>query len=128
MVEKNNKQIPYNQEEFLYQELMQQIRKYIYCQNYLDKIHQAYILAKRKHANQKRVTGEDFIIHPLIVATTLAELQSKPHTIMAGLLHDSLEDTDLTFEELKQHIGDDVASIVEKTTKLNKIVFNKDQA
>lgn len=127
MVEKNNKRIPYNQEEFLYQELIQQIRKYIYCQNYLDKIHQAYILAKQKHASQKRVTGEDFIIHPLIVATTLAELQSEPHTIMAGLLHDSLEDTDLTFEDLKHYMGDDVASIVEKTTKLNKIVFNKDQ-
>ncbi|WP_050337210.1 RelA/SpoT family protein [Candidatus Phytoplasma phoenicium] len=128
MVENNNKKIPYNQEEFLYQELMKKIHKYIDCPNFLDRIQQAYILAKQKHANQKRITGEDFIIHPLNIAIILAELQSEPHTIMAGLLHDSLEDTDLTFEELKQHMGEDVASIVEKTTKLNKIVFNKNQA
>ncbi|WP_017193638.1 HD domain-containing protein, partial [Vaccinium witches'-broom phytoplasma] len=114
-------------EEILFQELMQKVKKYIHEKTVLDKINQAYLLAKKKHTNQKRVTGEDFIIHPISVAILLADLNSEPNTLMAGLLHDSLEDTDLTFDELKDFLGEDVAYIVKRTTKLAKLSFNPKQ-
>ncbi|MEC4558971.1 MAG: bifunctional (p)ppGpp synthetase/guanosine-3',5'-bis(diphosphate) 3'-pyrophosphohydrolase ['Conium maculatum' witches'-broom phytoplasma] len=114
-------------EEVLFQELMQKVKKYIHEKTVLDKINQAYFLAKKKHTNQKRVTGEDFIIHPISVAIILADLNSEPNTLMAGLLHDSLEDTDLTFDELKDFLGEDVAYIVKRTTKLAKLSFNPKQ-
>ncbi|WP_017192966.1 RelA/SpoT family protein [Italian clover phyllody phytoplasma] len=114
-------------EEVLFQELMQKVKKYIHEKTVLDKINQAYLLAKKKHTNQKRVTGEEFIIHPIYVAIILADLNSEPNTLMAGLLHDSLEDTDLTFDELKDFLGEDVAYIVKGTTKLDKLSFNPKQ-
>lgn len=114
-------------EEDIYKELMVQINSYITDKDILKKIHKAYLLAQLKHKKQKRETGEDFIIHPIRVTQILADLKSEPNTLMAGLLHDVLEDTDLTFDELKSSIGEDVAYIVERTTKLTKIVFNQRQ-
>ncbi|MEZ0180240.1 RelA/SpoT family protein ['Camptotheca acuminata' phytoplasma] len=114
-------------ESEIYQELIEKISSYITQKDVLDGIHKSYLLSKKKHKNQKRVTGEDYIIHPLYVSQILVDLKSEPNTIMASLLHDTLEDTDLTFEELKSVVGDDVANIVLKTTKLTKIVFNQHQ-
>ncbi|WP_323847772.1 MAG: RelA/SpoT family protein [Phytoplasma sp.] len=114
-------------EDKIYQELTMQINSYIKNPDILNKIHKSYLLAKEKHKNQKRATGEDFIIHPIHVTKILSELKSEPNTLIAGLLHDTLEDTDLTFEELKSFAGEDVADIVKRTTKLTKIVFNQQQ-
>ncbi|WP_210954534.1 RelA/SpoT family protein [Candidatus Phytoplasma luffae] len=117
-----------NKDEFeLYQKLIKTISSYIKNKDILDKINKSYLLAKEKHKNQKRITGEDFIIHPICVTQILADLKSEPNTLMGALLHDVLEDTDLTFDELKSFIGDDIANIVLNATKLTKIVFNQHQ-
>ncbi|WP_341266398.1 RelA/SpoT family protein [Candidatus Phytoplasma fraxini] len=115
------------QENKIYSELMAKIKSYIKNTDILNKIHQSYLLAKEKHKNQKRATGEDFIIHPIMVTQILSDLKSEPNTLIASLLHDTLEDTDLTLEELKSFAGEDVAVLVERTTKLTKIVFNQQQ-
>lgn len=95
-----------------------------------DLIEKAYKLADKAHAGQKRLSNEDYIIHPLHVAYFLANLGLDPTTISAGLLHDVLEDTSITIEELGKEFGDDTAFLVEGVTKLKKIdkIANKDEA
>ncbi|MEK7604066.1 MAG: RelA/SpoT family protein [Patescibacteria group bacterium] len=93
-------------------------------------IKKAYDLADKAHAGQKRLSNEDYIIHPLHVAYFLADLGLDPTTISAGLLHDVLEDTSITIEELRKEFGDDTAFLVEGVTKLKKIdkMANKEEA
>ena len=95
------------------------------CKKYLDDeqiafIEEAYQFAKKAHANQKRASGQQYIVHPTQVAGTLANLGLDPDTIAAGFLHDTVEDTDVTNDELKEKFGKDVAFIVDGVTKLNK--------
>ncbi|MCS7262258.1 MAG: bifunctional (p)ppGpp synthetase/guanosine-3',5'-bis(diphosphate) 3'-pyrophosphohydrolase [Aquificaceae bacterium] len=78
---------------------------------------------EERHAGQYRKTGEPYVLHPLEVALYLAQLGMDRSTIVAGLLHDVLEDTATTYEELKEHFGEEVAEIVEGVTKLGKIPF-----
>lgn len=126
--DQSNNENELNQEEQkIFQELMSKIKSYITNENILIQINKSYLLAKKKHKNQKRITGENFIIHPIYVTQILADLQSEPNTLMAGLLHDVLEDTDLTLEEIKSNVGEDVANIVKRTTKLTKLMFNQQQ-
>lgn len=75
----------------------------------LAKVEEAYELADKAHKEQKRASGEPYIIHPLAVATTLAELQIDAVTIEAGLLHDVVEDTTYTLEDISKEFGDTVA-------------------
>ena len=85
--------------------------------------------AKEKHKNQKRKTGEPYIVHPLWVAKKLAEMKMDIPTIVAGILHDTVEDTDATVQEVESLFGKEVASIVEGLTKLDKHKFrSKDEA
>ena len=84
-------------------------------------IEKAYKFAEKAHTSQKRLSGEDYIVHPLHVAHFLAELGLDPATIAAGLLHDVLEDTKVAPEELKEKFGKDVAFLVEGVTKLRRI-------
>jgi len=84
-------------------------------------IKKAYGLAEKAHSGQKRLSNDDYIIHPLNVACFLAKLGMDPSTIAAGLLHDVLEDTDVTVESVKKEFGDDVAFLVEGVTKLRKM-------
>lgn len=86
-------------------------------------IESAYLLAKEAHEGQKRNSGEDFIIHPLKVAYNLAELSMDVPTILAGILHDIIEDTDVTYEQLAEIFGQEVADLVEGVTKLTKIQY-----
>lgn len=83
----------------------------------------AFELAFEKHKGQKRNSGEDYIIHPFHVALILSELHMDTATIVAGLLHDVVEDTDTTLEDLKKRFGKDVAHIVDGVTKLAKISY-----
>ena len=92
-----------------------------------DLILKAYEFAKKKHGGQKRKTGEPYIVHPLNVAKILSELGMDAATIIAALLHDVLEDTDTTYEEIKERFGESVASIVEGVTKIGKIKYKSDQ-
>lgn len=88
-----------------------------------DLIKQAFIFAKKAHRNQKRLSGESFITHPLTVAFYLAELGLDDKTIIAALLHDVLEDTKTTLEEIKEKFGSKVAQLVDGVTKLKGIRY-----
>lgn len=89
----------------------------------VEKIERAYALANSAHANQKRATGEPYIIHPLAAALTVVQLGMDTDTVCAALLHDVVEDTDITLEELQKNFGQDVANMVDGVTKLSKIKF-----
>ncbi len=94
----------------------------------LSKIVSAYEVAAKAHANQVRSSGEPYITHPVAVAYILLELGMDSDTICAALLHDVVEDTDTTLEELKKGFGQDVAMLVDGVTKLGKIpLFNKEE-
>ena len=84
-------------------------------------IRRAFDVAERAHAGQARLTGEPYIEHPLAVAGILADLRLDPETVMAALLHDTVEDTDVTREEVRRLFGDQVAKLVDGVTKLGKI-------
>ncbi len=88
-----------------------------------EKIKTCVEFVEKKHEGQYRKSGEPYVVHPLEVALTLAELNMDSETIMAGLLHDVLEDTQTTYEELVNLFGKEVADIVEGVTKLSKINF-----
>ncbi|HOC34695.1 MAG TPA: bifunctional (p)ppGpp synthetase/guanosine-3',5'-bis(diphosphate) 3'-pyrophosphohydrolase [Ruminococcus flavefaciens] len=87
----------------------------------LSKIISAYEFAAKAHEGQKRSSGQDYIIHPLAVAYILLELGMDTDTICAALLHDVVEDTDATLDDLKKRFGQDVALLVDGVTKLSKI-------
>jgi guanosine-3',5'-bis(diphosphate) 3'-pyrophosphohydrolase len=89
----------------------------------LEIIRKAWTFCLQQHEGQKRASGEPYIIHPLEVAQVLAELKMDSTAIAAGLLHDAVEDTDVTSAEIAKRFGDQVAHIVEGVTKLEKIKF-----
>src|SRR5579859_28343 len=86
-------------------------------------IRKAYDLSLRYHTGQKRASGEPYLSHPLEVAMVLAEMKLDASAIAAGLLHDAVEDTAVTIDEIKQQFGEQVAHIVEGVTKISKIEF-----
>jgi GTP diphosphokinase / guanosine-3',5'-bis(diphosphate) 3'-diphosphatase len=90
-------------------------------------VQRAYVRASEAHVGQRRVSGEEFVEHPLHVARILAELGLDAQTLAAALLHDTVEDTDLTLEEVEAEFGSDVARLVEGATKLTRIEFRSDQ-
>jgi GTP pyrophosphokinase len=89
----------------------------------LDIIRKAWAFCLQQHEGQKRASGEPYAVHPLEVGLVLAELKMDSTAIAAGLLHDAVEDTDVTTEEIEELFGDQVAHIVEGVTKLDKIKF-----
>ncbi|HJS69771.1 MAG TPA: bifunctional (p)ppGpp synthetase/guanosine-3',5'-bis(diphosphate) 3'-pyrophosphohydrolase, partial [Gaiellaceae bacterium] len=94
-----------------------------------DLLERAYHFASEAHADQQRRSGEDFILHPLGVAQILAELRRSDATIAAALIHDVVEDTDATIEQVREEFGDEVARLVEGVTKLTRIRFqSREQA
>lgn len=102
------------------------------CKKYMnDKqvafVEKAYEFANKAHAGQKRASGQPYIIHPTQVAGTLATLGLDPDTVAAGFLHDTVEDTPVTNDELKEKFGEDVAFIVDGVTKLNKYEYKSHQ-
>ena len=104
----------------LYQELIQCVQKY-HPSDDISMIEKAYKVASEAHKNQFRKSGEPYIIHPLNVAIILADLKLDKETIVAGILHDVVEDTVMTEEDLRREFGDDVALLVDGVTKLEKI-------
>ena len=86
----------------------------------------AYEIARKLHDGQFRKSGEPYIIHPLNVAYILASVNADTDTICAGLLHDTLEDTDITKEELKELFGEDVANLVDGVTKISRMNFSSE--
>lgn len=112
--------------EELYQDLISRIKKY-HPYDDISLIEKAYNVAREAHKNQLRKSGEPYIIHPLSTAIILAELQLDQESICAGLLHDVVEDTVLTDDEIEEQFGHYVAVIVDGVTKLEKIKYNGDK-
>ena len=102
--------------------LMDTVKSYMPDAN-LELIERAYLVAKEGHAGQTRASGEPYINHPLNVAAILAELQLDDTTIAAALLHDVVEDTLFTLEEIEDMFGDEIALLIDGVTKIGKIFF-----
>lgn len=92
-----------------------------------DLIRRGFLFAEEKHKGQFRNSGEEYIIHPYHVALILADMNMDSATIVAGLLHDVIEDTDVTFEEVKDLFGEDIALLVDGVTKLKKLSYQTKQ-
>ena len=110
----------YSGPEELYQDLIRRVQKYHPSDDF-SSIEKAYKVAFEAHKNQVRKSGEPYIIHPLCVSIILADLEMDKETIIAGLLHDVVEDTILTDEEIKAEFGNDVALLVDGVTKLQHL-------
>ena len=106
-----------------YKEIENKIRAY-QPDTDLTLLEKAYVLASNMHKTQKRESGEPYIIHPLAVAGILADMELDVEAIAAGLLHDIIEDTPITFEDIKAEFGENIALLVEGVTKLDKIQFH----
>jgi guanosine-3',5'-bis(diphosphate) 3'-pyrophosphohydrolase len=89
----------------------------------LEIVKKAYDYSMKHHAGQSRASGEPYLVHPLEVAIVLAEMKMDPVAVVAGLLHDSVEDTSVTIGDIRQEFGEQVAHIVEGVTKISKIDF-----
>ena len=116
----------YTSPEELYKDLIVRVRKY-HPSDDISLIEKAYRLADDAHRNQVRKSGEPYIIHPLCVAIILADLEMDKETIAAGLLHDVVEDTIFTTEEIKEQFGSDVALLVDGVTKLSRLQYDGDK-
>lgn len=106
----------------LYEKLIERITK-AQPKGNIEEVRHAYEYALKWHQGQKRVSGEDYICHPLEVAIIIADMLLDCDTIAAGILHDVVEDTEVTLEQLRSAFGEDIAAMVDGVTKLGKIKF-----
>lgn len=112
--------------EVLYEDLIEKVKLY-HPSSDLSDIERAYKVAKEAHEGQFRKSGEPYIIHPLCVAIILAELELDKESIIAGLLHDVVEDTVMTSEDVAKEFGDEVALLVDGVTKLTQLNYQHDK-
>ena len=112
--------------EILYDELIASVKKY-HPSTDISMIEKAYKIAYEAHEGQKRKSGEPYIIHPLCVAIILADLELDKETIVAGLLHDAVEDTWMTIEEVEKEFSAEVALLVDGVTKLGQLSYSADK-
>ncbi len=110
----------------LYQKLINTVREY-HPSTDISMIEKAFHLANNAHKEQKRKSGEPYIIHPLCVGIILAELELDKETIVAGLLHDVVEDTEISLQYLEQEFGEEVALLVDGVTKLGQVSYAHDK-
>lgn len=110
-----------HQKDLTIDKLMDKIKTYITDEKELDIIKEAYKFAYEKHFGQKRLTGEEYIIHPLNVAYILTRINADYETLSAALLHDTVEDCNVTKEEIEEKFGHNIMTLVEGVTKINKL-------
>ena len=113
--------------EELYSRLIDKIKRYHPSAGDLSAIDKAYNFAKKSHGDQKRKSGEPYIIHPIHTALILADLELDKESIMAGLLHDVMEDTKVTRERMISEFGEEVTDLVDGVTKLTKLDYDADK-
>ena len=116
----------YQDPEQLYQALIARVRKYHPSAD-ITLIEKAYRTAKSAHKDQARKSGEPYIIHPLWVGIILADLEMDKETIVAGMLHDAVEDTEMTLEDVAREFGEEVALLVDGVTKLGQLSYSQDK-
>ncbi len=104
------------------EDIIEQLERH-YPEADLDMVRRAYEYASAAHAGQLRLSGDPYIMHPASVALTLAQMGFDEHTVAAGLLHDTVEDTDSSIDELDELFGEQVADIVDGVTKINMMTF-----
>ncbi|MBE5253935.1 MAG: bifunctional GTP diphosphokinase/guanosine-3',5'-bis pyrophosphate 3'-pyrophosphohydrolase [Enterobacterales bacterium endosymbiont of Blomia tropicalis] len=107
---------------YLFESLNQLIEKYL-PEEHIKRLQQAYLVARDAHEGQTRSSGEPYITHPVAVACILAEMKLDYETLMAALLHDVIEDTPATYQDMEQLFGKSVAELVEGVSKLDKLKF-----
>ena len=112
--------------EILYAELIEKVKKY-HPSDDVSLIEKAFNIANNAHLGQLRKSGEPYIIHPICVATILAELELDKEAIVSGLLHDVVEDTVMTLDEIAEEFGHEVAVIVDGVTKLGQLSYKPDK-
>ncbi|MCI9502184.1 MAG: bifunctional (p)ppGpp synthetase/guanosine-3',5'-bis(diphosphate) 3'-pyrophosphohydrolase [Hungatella sp.] len=112
--------------EVLYEDLIRGIRRY-HPSDDISMVEKAYVIARDAHKDQKRKSGEPYIIHPLCVAIILADLELDKESIMAGILHDVVEDTVMTLDEITKEFGPEVALLVDGVTKLTQLSWSMDK-
>ena len=116
----------YQDPEQLYQALIARVRKYHPSAD-ITMIEKAYRIGKKAHKDQVRKSGEPYIIHPLWVGIILAELEMDKETIVAGMLHDVVEDTEMTLDDITREFGEEVALLVDGVTKLGQLSYSQDK-
>ncbi|HIV41685.1 MAG TPA: bifunctional (p)ppGpp synthetase/guanosine-3',5'-bis(diphosphate) 3'-pyrophosphohydrolase [Candidatus Mediterraneibacter guildfordensis] len=116
----------YQDPEQLYQALVARIRKYHPSAD-ISMVEKAYRIAKDAHKDQVRKSGEPYIIHPLWVGIILADLEMDKETIVAGMLHDAVEDTVMTLDDITREFGEEVALLVDGVTKLGQLSYSQDK-
>lgn len=116
----------YQNPDDLYQCLITRIQKY-HPSTDVSMIEKAYRIARDAHKGQRRKSGEEYIIHPLWVSIILADLEMDKETIAAGMLHDVVEDTVMTDEQIKEEFGEEVALLVDGVTKLGQLPYSADK-
>ncbi|WP_273399529.1 RelA/SpoT family protein [Traorella massiliensis] len=110
-----------------FDDIMDEVKKYMVKPENLDLIKKAYEYANEKHAGQFRKSGEPYVTHVLNVGYILAALRSSPQTIAAGLLHDTIEDCDVDEEEFKKLFGDEIFLLVQGVTKIGNLKFKDEK-
>ena len=112
--------------EITIDELLDRVKLYNNNEEDLKLIKKAFDYASKKHFGQKRISGDDYIQHPLNVALILTEINADAYALSAALLHDTIEDSDSTKEEIESEFGSVIALLVDGVTKINKIKFNSE--
>ncbi|WP_426608490.1 RelA/SpoT family protein [Bacillus pumilus] len=115
-----------NEQVLTAQQVIDKAREYLSAEH-IQFIERAYEYAENAHKEQYRKSGEPYIIHPIQVAGILVDLEMDPSTIAGGFLHDVVEDTDVTLQDLKEHFNEEVAMLVDGVTKLGKIKYKSQE-
>ena len=108
-----------------YDELVKKLKTYL-TEEEIKKVTKSYMIAFEKHFGEKRLTGDDYIVHPLNVAYILANINADYQTVSAALLHDVMEENKITALELESEVGLEIAKLVEGVNKINKLNFTGD--
>ncbi|MBS7020983.1 MAG: bifunctional (p)ppGpp synthetase/guanosine-3',5'-bis(diphosphate) 3'-pyrophosphohydrolase, partial [Firmicutes bacterium] len=115
-----------NKTGITFDEVLELLKTYITNEDELALIHSAYLYTREKHLGEKRLTGDDYMNHPLNVAYILADMKADYQTICAGLLHDILENPENSREELLEKFGEEVVKLVDGITMINRLSFSGD--
>lgn len=118
---------PRREKPITYDELYEKVKKIIKKNEELDVINRAYAFALEKHGDKKRLNGDPYISHPLEVAYILTDLNVDYVTIACALLHETINHTDATIEEIREEFGDEIANIVSSISKINKLELSDDK-